>query len=325
MHAPGLSCPACRSPLDRRAGEFACEDCGRRFPDNVGLPDLRLASDHYLDLRAERAKAARLSRFEPSTDVLELAQAYYAMTDDVDNRRRARFLAHIAGAEARGHALAALLPKGGRVLEVGCGTGGLLVAASRSGIAITGSDIATRWLVVARRRLADRGLSVPLVGAQAERLPWPDASFDAVVADSVLEHLDDPATALREWLRVVRPGGRLLIWSPNRMSLFNDPHVGLWGLGWLPKALVPGYVRWRRGIPWMVRPLSPGEAERLAIGAGWNAVKVEAAAVSEALGCDDRSRRLIRFYDQARQWPRTRGLVRRLGPLWQLEAVRGAS
>src|SRR5205814_1661423 len=112
---------------------------------------------------------------------------YYAMTDDPDDRRE-RFLAHIVGAEARGEALAARLPKVGRILEVGCGTGGLLVAAASQGIAITGVDIAARWLVAARRRLTDHGLAVPLLAASAERLPWPDGHFVAVVADSVLEH-----------------------------------------------------------------------------------------------------------------------------------------
>jgi SAM-dependent methyltransferase len=322
---PAMLCPACRTPLARRGSAFTCDPCSRRFPDVVGLPDLRLASDRYLDLDAERGKAARLASFEASTDVLGLARAYYAMTDDVDDRRRARFLGHIAGAERRGEALAALLPPGGRVLEVGCGTGGFLVAAASAGLEAVGSDIATRWLVVARRRLADRGLRVPLVGAQAERLPWPDASFDALVADSVLEHLDDPAAALAEWHRVVRPGGRLLVWSPNRLSIFTDPHVGLWGLGFLPRRALPGYVRRRRGIPWMVRPLSAGEVARLASQTGWREVRAVAAKVAESLGRSGRERRLVGLYGVARSWPPTRALLTTFGPLWQLDAVREAT
>lgn len=320
---PAPVCPACRSPLDRGPGGFACEPCGRSFPNVVGLTDLRLASDAYLSLADERAKAERLERFAPTTDVLGVARAYYAMTDDVDDRRRARFLAHIAGAELRGEVLAGMLPREGRILEVGCGTGGLLVAASRRGIAIQGSDIATRWLVVARRRLADRGLSVPLVGAQAERLPWPDASFDALVADSILEHLEDPLEALREWRRVVRPGGRLLVWSPNRMSILTDPHVGLWGLGWMPRAVVPPYVRWRRGIPWMVRPLSTSEAARFATEAGWIQARADPAPVSATMGRGRASRLGIGAYDWLRRQPSTRGWLGRFGPLWQLTAVRG--
>jgi SAM-dependent methyltransferase len=318
--ATAFACPACRVALSREIDGFSCRACGRTFADCVGLPDLRLASDRYLDLEAERAKAARLARSESSADVLGLARAYYAMTDDVDDRRRARFLAHIAGAEARGAALAALLPEGARVLEVGCGTGGLLVAASRAGRSIVGADIATRWLVVARRRLADRGLVIPLVGAEAERLPWADASFDVVVADSVLEHLSDPSRALAEWRRVVRPGGRLLAWSPNRASLFTDPHVGLWGLGFLPRRVVPRYVRRRRGIPWMVEPLTARDAARAATGAGWRSVEVGAARVGGALGRTSAERRRIALYHAALAVPGVAGMLRAVGPLWQLEA-----
>ena len=106
-------------------------------------------------------------------------------------------------------------------------------------------DIASRWLVVARRRLNDRGLFSPLLAADAESLPWPAASFDIVVADSVIEHLERPDLALAEIHRVLRPGGVFAAWSPNRLSLTPDPHVGLWGVGWLPKAFRSTYVKAR--------------------------------------------------------------------------------
>lgn len=49
-----------------------------------------------------------------------------------------------------------------------------------------------------------------------ESIPWPDASFDVVTADNVLEHLDDPAAVLREVARVLKPGGTFLAKTPNR-------------------------------------------------------------------------------------------------------------
>ena len=301
---------------------WLCHSCDRKYPVVAGLPDLRLASDRYLGLDAERAKARTLADRGPGTDLLGLAGDYYAMTDDVDDRRRARYLAHIEGAEARGAALAALLPAGGRVLEVGCGTGGLLASAIGAGRRIVGVDIALRWLVLARRRLADRGMFATLIGAGADRLPWPDATFDALVADSLLEHLDDPAAALREWRRVVRPGGRLHLWSPNRHSMATDPHVGLWGLGWLPDAWAGPYVRLRRGCVWPIRLRTGMEARRLAVEAGWSNVRVGTpepwAEPGSALG-----RLAVGGYRAARRSRAGRLALTRFGPLWQLEADRG--
>jgi 2-polyprenyl-3-methyl-5-hydroxy-6-metoxy-1,4-benzoquinol methylase len=319
-----LACPSCRGELVARADGAECLRCGRSYPTVAGLLDLRLASDRYLDLVAERAKAERLHALEATTDLMGLAGAYYAMTDDVVDRRRGRFLRHIAGAEARGEALAAHLPRGGRILEVGCGTGGLLVAAARAGLTIEGVDIASRWLVVARRRLADRGLSAPLLAASAERLPWADGRFDAVVADSVLEHLDDPSGALREWARVLRPGGRLVVWSPNRFSLATDPHVGLWGVGWLPRSWVPGYLRLRGRSAWPPRTLSAGEARRLAASAGLREVEVEAPEIPDpwARTRPQAERLSIRAYSAARAVGPTRRLLRAVGPLWALSATR---
>ncbi len=319
--APG--CPICRKAVvDIGKRGLVCRGCLRRFPLVAGLPDLRLSSDRYLDLASERAKAELLHALEPATNLDGIAEAYYAMTDDIVDHRRARFLRHITGAEARGEALASRLPRQGRTLEVGCGTGGLLVAAARSGRSIVGVDIASRWLVVARRRLADRGVSVPLIAAEAEHLPWPDETFDTVVADSVLEHLDDPSLALREWRRILRPGGRLIVWSPNRFTLTTDPHVGLWGIGVLPRKWVPGYLRLRGRSDWLPRTLSGAEARRLALTTGWSAPKLCAPPVSREWA---RTRPKVeqiphRLYELARRLPLTRSLLVTLGPLWELQA-----
>ena len=211
--------------------------CHHIYPQIAGILDLRLDGDRYLGLVDDRAKALRLAEIG---DLDTLAQTYYAMTPDVDARRRALYLAHLRRAEARGEALADLLPRDGPILEIGSGSGGLLAASAKRGLDIVGSDIALRWLVLARRRLRDRALDVPLVAADGARLPWWDRAFATVVADSVVEHMEDPGEALIEWRRVTRPGGRLLLLSPNRYSLARDPHVGLWGLGFLPRALAPG-------------------------------------------------------------------------------------
>ena len=107
---------------------------------------------------------------------------------------------------------AAQLHPGEEVLDVGCGTGAFEqhVLAERPGQPITGADLSAEMLAGARRKTR----SVPhacFVQADAHDLPFADASFDVVVSASVLHYLADPAAALGEMARVVRPGGRLVL------------------------------------------------------------------------------------------------------------------
>jgi SAM-dependent methyltransferase len=326
-------CPECGGTLEGAAGlsihesaiAWTCERCGRKFGTVVGVPDLRLASDRYLSLDADRHKAMQLAAIAETSTFDELIDAYYAITSDVDLRRGGLYQRHIARAEARGKTIAACLPARGRILEVGCGTGGLLAAADSAERSIVGIDIALRWLVVARARLKAYEADIPLIGADAEKLPWPDASFDAVVADSIVEHLSDAACAFREWARVVRPGGRLLLWSPNRYSFATDPHVGLWGVGWLPRRLAAPYVRLRRACAWPIRLLSAENARRLAIESGWVSVRTSAPRLDQTWAKSSRERAVLRVYERIRQTRLGVRLLAQFGPLWQLDAKRGSA
>ena len=113
---------------------------------------------------------------------------------------------------------------------------------------MAGVDIALRWLIVARKRLDEEGLAhVPLACGCAERLPFADRTFAGVVAGDVIEHVADQAATLAEAHRVLRPGGRLFLASPNRFSLAPEPHVQVWGVGFLPRRWMAAYVRWASG------------------------------------------------------------------------------
>lgn len=109
----------------------------------------------------------------------------------------------------------ALVP-GEAVLDVGCGTGVFLPGlADRVGLdgRVVGLDHAPALLGQARERLASAGLSdrIQLVEGDAKELPFADRSFDAAHCERVLMHLEDPARAIREMVRVVRPGGRVVV------------------------------------------------------------------------------------------------------------------
>jgi SAM-dependent methyltransferase len=118
------------------------------------------------------------------------------------------------------------VPAGGAVLDLGCGTGELADAIAAAGMNATGCDISPEMLQ--RATLANPSGTVDWIqldpGWQA--LPFATMTFDAVVAASVLEYVDDPVTVLRECRRVLRPGGVVLCTVP-------DPRHPVRWLEWL--------------------------------------------------------------------------------------------
>src|SRR4029079_17553959 len=102
-----------------------------------------------------------------------------------------------------------------RILDVGCGTGANLLMLSKFGDA-EGVDVSEDALAFCR----ERGLANVKLGA-AEALPYDDGTFDLVTALDVVEHLDDDLAGLREMRRVLRPGGRVLLFVPTFMFLWG--------------------------------------------------------------------------------------------------------
>jgi SAM-dependent methyltransferase len=95
-----------------------------------------------------------------------------------------------------------------RILDAGCGSGGLSAALRDRGAVVTGIDASAGMLALAKRRLGD---DVALhVADLSDRLPFADGAFDDVVASLVLHYLEDWGPPLAELRRVLRPGGRLI-------------------------------------------------------------------------------------------------------------------
>lgn len=105
----------------------------------------------------------------------------------------------------------------GRLLDVGCAAGEFAAQAMSCGWRVDGVEREPALAHAARAR----GIAVQLCDFDADRLPWEPATFDAAVAGEVIEHLVDTDHLLAEMARVVRPGGVLIVTTPNLASLEN--------------------------------------------------------------------------------------------------------
>jgi ubiquinone/menaquinone biosynthesis C-methylase UbiE len=108
---------------------------------------------------------------------------------------------------------------GARLLDLGCGTGHHLLWARDRGYAVAGTDGSEAMLAVARRL----NPSSELRRAPADGLPFPDASFDAVLCIEVLRYLPDIAPCIREMRRVLKPGGLCLATASPLLNLNGFP------------------------------------------------------------------------------------------------------
>jgi demethylmenaquinone methyltransferase/2-methoxy-6-polyprenyl-1,4-benzoquinol methylase len=119
---------------------------------------------------------------------------------------------------------------GRRILDVATGTADFAIAAARlAPREVVGVDIADAMLAIGRKKLAARGLSgvISLRNGEAEGLPFPDASFDAVIVAFGVRNFESLEGGLAEMRRVLRPGGKLVIleFSRPRLSPFRQIYL----------------------------------------------------------------------------------------------------
>jgi SAM-dependent methyltransferase len=111
--------------------------------------------------------------------------------------------------------------RGKRVLEVGCGAGTDLVRFARSGAAVTGVDLSSSAVALARQNFSQQGLPADLREADGEHLPFPDSTFDFVYAHGVVQYTADDRALVDECRRVLKPGGTVVFQVYNRVSWLN--------------------------------------------------------------------------------------------------------
>jgi SAM-dependent methyltransferase len=185
-----LACPDCRTELDAEA--LVCSGCGRQFERESGIP-LLLPKE-----------------LDGDTEVRQHA-LYAAVAHEYDDV----FPKHVANhyIDKRTRVVKDLLPLGGLVLDVGCGTGQLGAAIASEGFDVFGVDLSASMVSKAR----ERGLS-GTYSAVTTALPFPDNTFDLALTVATLHHLETPervATTVSEMGRVVKRGGFVVLWDHN--------------------------------------------------------------------------------------------------------------
>jgi SAM-dependent methyltransferase len=198
--------------------------------------------------------------------------------------------------------------RGDRVLDVGCGAGRHAFACYRRGARVIALDrdaaevagVNAMFAAMAEAGEAPEGASAQAVRGDAYALPFPDASFDCVVAAEVLEHLPDDARAIRELRRVLRPGGRIAVTVPRWF-----PELVCWGLSDAYHEVEGGHVRiYQRGQLFGrlraadLRPYASHHAHALHAPYWW---------LKCALGVDNDRRWPVRAYHRMLVWDIMRG------------------
>jgi MPBQ/MSBQ methyltransferase len=145
-----------------------------------------------------------------------------------------------------------------RILDLGSGVGSFVVACRRRGLRAFGlePDRIGQGARITSLQIASRRLAEPVcVSGVGERLPFPDACFDLVVMNQVIEHVADQRMVAREAARVVREGGVIYVACPNYLR-FYEPHYKIFWAPLLPKVLGRMYLGLRGRSPAMLNQLT---------------------------------------------------------------------
>jgi 2-polyprenyl-3-methyl-5-hydroxy-6-metoxy-1,4-benzoquinol methylase len=120
--------------------------------------------------------------------------------------------------------LSSRVPSGGRILDAGCGAGLAALDLAQRGYFVHGADVAAKMLDLARRNLTENGIAperFALSCGDVASFQLPAGSFDGVAALGFLQYQPDERVALREFHRLLKPGGVIVITGPTQTKLSN--------------------------------------------------------------------------------------------------------
>lgn len=322
-------CPKCHTSLPNNDDWIGCPVCNARYEVIEGIPDFRISTDFWLDIEHDRTLARKLAAQFSIADVEGLVRQVFASRPEWDDARVALRTRQVLDAPKRlQKEIDGWLDQATKdtpFLEIGCGPGMLLAAAASKGRVGIGIDASLVWLVVAKRLITRWGGQPVLAAALADALPLADNAVHATISLDVIEHVSDQQVFLQEIDRVTRVGGRLALATPNRFSLAAEPHVSVWGVGWLPRPWQAAFVRWRSGKSYTyTRLLSTWEAARIVRRNTAFSFRILLPKVpeEEMHRFPPYRRVLARVYNRLSTFPLFRWLFLVIGPFFRVVGVR---
>lgn len=263
----GWACPACHGDLESAAADLICSRCSARYPLVAELPDFRVDAPAWIDFDHDRQRALHVDAIARKDGLSAAILDVFRNSRKFDEKKsQYRLRQVLSGIEKCDREMAGWLAPltHDPALDLGVGPGQLVAAAARHGRAIQGIDVSLEWLMVAKHWARSFGVEPVLAGALAERLPLKDGAIRSVISYDVIEHVGDQNRYASEIGRVLAPGGTVAMVTPNRYSLSPEPHVHVWGVGYLPVRWQAGWVKLVSGQEYAYcRLLSTGEIRRL--------------------------------------------------------------
>ncbi len=170
-------------------------------------------------------------------------------------RFKIKKLYHLTGVE-RGKTIVALFKRFTRidklkVLDVGCGSGGISVAFADEGAHVVSIDLNKNYTRITRVRACEKKVRLDVVYADACSSPFGEGAFDILVCNDVVEHISKVNKFFSEVGRLLKPDGLVFIETHNRFSpeiILSDPHSGLPLVVLLPKRVADSVVRRWSGL-----------------------------------------------------------------------------
>ena len=136
-----------------------------------------------------------------------------------------------------------------KVLDIGCGIGGTLVAFGDAGFTLCGIELSESRAEICKKNLGFNNYSADIYDVDL-CVQGLDEKFDVVVCNSVIEHVNDPAAMIRTFKDLLTPGGVVIMGVANCEALGNalsDPHYGMFGLTYTPPGVAEALYRLLNG------------------------------------------------------------------------------